>query len=228
VGRPITLFPQEAPYWIFQWARVNNVRRDVLIQSLMPFLMDGKLVARVGIEPHGCLAPLKTLFKWLAREKSHPLQPGFRDNPPEVAGAPARVILAALEVESIFREAEPTNAQGLRDRAISEGLYSTAVEGLTGKAQVVGKIRSTRPRHGCASNQTDDGYAKENQVGAPTGPRPNESPYQASRESNCSYYATERKRPSLLTRPIWRIGRVSCHSCTRTASATRQWRSGTL
>ena len=64
----------------------------------MPFLMDGKLVARVGIEPHGCLAPLKTLFKWLAREKSHPLQPGFRDHPPEVAGASTRVILSAQEV----------------------------------------------------------------------------------------------------------------------------------
>jgi integrase/recombinase XerD len=76
---------------------------------------------------HGCLAPLKTFFKWLARENHILYNPASEITLPKLPKHLPRVILSAQEVESILREAEPTNAQGLRDRAMLETLYSTGL-----------------------------------------------------------------------------------------------------
>jgi len=76
---------------------------------------------------HGCLAPLKTLFKWLARENHILYNPASEITLPKLPKHLPRVILSAQEVEAILREAEPTNAQGLRDRAMLETLYSTGL-----------------------------------------------------------------------------------------------------
>jgi integrase/recombinase XerD len=55
-----------------------------------------------------------------------------------------RVILSAQEVESILREAEPTNAQGLRDRAMLETLYSTGLRRMELPALAVYDVDLTR------------------------------------------------------------------------------------
>jgi integrase/recombinase XerD len=75
----------------------------------------------------GCLAPLKTFFKWLAKENHIPYNPASELDLPKLPKHLPRVILSIQEVEAILREAEPKSAPGLRDRAMLETLYSTAL-----------------------------------------------------------------------------------------------------
>jgi integrase/recombinase XerD len=75
----------------------------------------------------GCLAPLKTFFKWLAKENHILYNPASEITLPKLPKHLPRVILSIQEVEAILREAEPTNPSGLRDRAMLETLYSTAL-----------------------------------------------------------------------------------------------------
>jgi integrase/recombinase XerD len=84
----------------------------------------------------GCLAPLKTFFKWLARENHIPYNPASELTLPQAPKHLPRVILSVQEIEAILREAEPKSPQGLRDRAMLETLYSTGLRRmeLTGLA----------------------------------------------------------------------------------------------
>lgn len=84
----------------------------------------------------GCLAPLKTFFKWLAKENHIPFNPASELTLPQPPKHLPRVILSVQEIETILREAEPKSAQGLRDRAMLETLYSTGLRRmeLTGLA----------------------------------------------------------------------------------------------
>src|SRR3974390_2298610 len=84
----------------------------------------------------GCLAPLKTFFKWLAKENHIPYNPASEITLPQPPKHLPRVILSVQEIEAILREAEPKTPQGLRDRAMLETLYSTALRRmeLTGLA----------------------------------------------------------------------------------------------
>jgi integrase/recombinase XerD len=75
----------------------------------------------------GCLAPLKTFFKWLARENHILYNPASEITLPKLPKHLPRVILSIQEIEAILREAEPTNPSGLRDRAMLETLYSTGL-----------------------------------------------------------------------------------------------------
>ncbi len=75
----------------------------------------------------GCLAPLKTFFKWLGRENHILYNPASELTLPRTPKHLPRVILSVPEVEAILREAEPTSTQGLRDRAMLETLYSTGL-----------------------------------------------------------------------------------------------------
>jgi integrase/recombinase XerD len=72
----------------------------------------------------GCLAPLKTFFKWLAKENHIPFNPASELTLPQPPKHLPRVILSVEEIEAILAEAEPKSAQGLRDRAMLETLYS--------------------------------------------------------------------------------------------------------
>jgi integrase/recombinase XerD len=75
----------------------------------------------------GALAPLKTWFKWLAREHHIPCDPASElDLPPCPKHLP-RFILSVREVEAILAEADPVTPYGLRDRAMLELLYSTGL-----------------------------------------------------------------------------------------------------
>ena len=75
----------------------------------------------------GCLAPLKTFFKWLAKENHILYNPASEITLPKLPKHLPRVILSIQEIEAILREAEPSTASGLRDRAMLETLYSTAL-----------------------------------------------------------------------------------------------------
>jgi integrase/recombinase XerD len=75
----------------------------------------------------GCLAPLKTFFKWLTKENHILYNPASELALPKLPKHLPRVILSIQEIEAILREAEPTSPSGLRDRAMLETLYSTAL-----------------------------------------------------------------------------------------------------
>lgn len=75
----------------------------------------------------GALAPLKTWFKWLTRERHIACDPARElDLPPCPKHLP-RFILSVREVEAILAEADPGTPYGLRDRAMLELLYSTGL-----------------------------------------------------------------------------------------------------
>ncbi len=73
------------------------------------------------------LAPLKTWFKWLTRAHHIPANPAADLELPQPPKSLPRAILSVDEVEAVLREADPGNAQGLRDRALLETLYATGV-----------------------------------------------------------------------------------------------------
>ena len=75
----------------------------------------------------GCLAPLKTFFNWLVRENHILYNPASELVLPMQPKRLPRALLTVDEIEAILREAEPTNAQGVRDRAMLELLYSTGL-----------------------------------------------------------------------------------------------------
>jgi len=76
---------------------------------------------------HGCLAPLKTFFKWLTREHHIPYNPAAELVLPKQPKRLPRTLLAVADIEAILHEAEPATAAGLRDRAMLELLYATGL-----------------------------------------------------------------------------------------------------
>jgi integrase/recombinase XerD len=75
----------------------------------------------------GCLAPLKTFFKWMARENHILYNPASELELPKQPKRLPRALLSVDDIEAILREAVPDNASGLRDRAMLELLYSTGL-----------------------------------------------------------------------------------------------------
>ncbi len=73
------------------------------------------------------LAPLKTWFKWLSRSHHILANPAADLDLPRQPKSLPRSVPSVQEVEAILREAEPSNAQGLRDRAMLETLYATGL-----------------------------------------------------------------------------------------------------
>jgi integrase/recombinase XerD len=76
---------------------------------------------------HGGLAPLKTWFQWLARENHILYNPASELVLPKQPKRLPRTLLSVADIEAILREAEPTSAPGLRDRAMLELLYATGL-----------------------------------------------------------------------------------------------------
>jgi integrase/recombinase XerD len=76
---------------------------------------------------HGCLAPLKTWFKWLTREHHIASNPASELQLPKQPKRLPRTLLAVQDIEAILHEAEPGSAAGLRDRAMLEVLYATGL-----------------------------------------------------------------------------------------------------
>jgi integrase/recombinase XerD len=73
------------------------------------------------------LTPLKTFFKWLARENHILYNPASElDVPPKPKRLP-KTILPPETIETILKQPDVTTVEGLRDRAILEVLYSTGI-----------------------------------------------------------------------------------------------------
>lgn len=76
---------------------------------------------------HGALAPLKTFFKWLAKENHILWNPASElELPPQPKHLP-RTLLSVADVEQILAAIDHATVTGLRDRAMLEVLYSTAL-----------------------------------------------------------------------------------------------------
>lgn len=75
----------------------------------------------------GCLAPVKTFFRWLARENHILYNPASELVLPRQPKRLPRTLLSVQDVEAILNEAEPASAQGVRDRTMLETLYSTGL-----------------------------------------------------------------------------------------------------
>jgi len=76
---------------------------------------------------HAALTPLKTFFKWLAKENHILWNPASElELPPQPKHLP-RALLSIEDVEAILRAADHASITGLRDRAMLEVLYSTGL-----------------------------------------------------------------------------------------------------
>ena len=73
------------------------------------------------------IAPLKSWFRWMARENHLLFNPASELQLPKLPQHLPRAILSIPEVEAILAEAEPSTPQGVRDRAMLETLYSTGL-----------------------------------------------------------------------------------------------------
>lgn len=73
------------------------------------------------------MVPLKTWFKWLARENHILYNPASELILPRPSRHLPRTILSIQDVEAVLQEADPSTPYGLRDRALLELLYSTGV-----------------------------------------------------------------------------------------------------
>ena len=75
----------------------------------------------------GCLAPLKTWFKWLARERHIGRDPAAALRLPKLPRRLPRVLLSVRDIEAIFAQPDTSTLAGLRDRAMLELLYATGL-----------------------------------------------------------------------------------------------------
>ena len=103
------------------------------------------------------LAAIKLWFKWLTRSH-HILANPASDL--ELPRTPKRLpgrILSSAEVQALTREAEPSNASGVRDRALLELLYATGVRRSEAASLGVYDVDSNRGvlwvRHGKGGRQ---------------------------------------------------------------------------
>jgi integrase/recombinase XerD len=98
------------------------------------------------------LAPLKTWFRWLSREHHILANPAADLDLPRQPKRLPRSVPSVQEVEAILAEAEPTSAQGLRDRALLEVLYATGLRRMELAGTAVYDVDLTRGilwvRHG--------------------------------------------------------------------------------
>lgn len=103
------------------------------------------------------LAAIKLWFKWLTRERHIPANPASElELPRQQRRLPAR-ILSAQQVQAILAQAEPVNAQGLRDRALLEVLYASGIRRAEAASLGVYDVDARRQvlwvRHGKGGHQ---------------------------------------------------------------------------
>ena len=76
------------------------------------------------------LSPIKSWFKWLARENYILFNPASELDMPRLNRSLPKHILTASEVDQIINGADANTALGVRDRAILETFYSTGLRRL--------------------------------------------------------------------------------------------------
>jgi integrase/recombinase XerD len=73
------------------------------------------------------LLPLRTFFRWCARERLVLYNPAAELELPKRPKHLPRHVLSIAEVEAVIAQTDPTTPNGLRDRAMLEVLYSSAI-----------------------------------------------------------------------------------------------------
>jgi len=73
------------------------------------------------------LTPIKTFFKWLARENYILSNPASELELPKLPGSLPKVILAQEEMEQILNQPDVSTAEGIRDRAMMEIFYTCGI-----------------------------------------------------------------------------------------------------
>lgn len=76
---------------------------------------------------HGCLVPVRALFKWLCRQNLLLANPAADLELPRAEKRLPRHVLTAAEAERVLGLPDITNPLGQRDRAVLETLYSTGM-----------------------------------------------------------------------------------------------------
>ncbi|MBI5688532.1 MAG: site-specific tyrosine recombinase XerC [Verrucomicrobia bacterium] len=76
---------------------------------------------------HGCLVPVRALFKWLCRQNHLLANPAADLDLPRAEKRLPRHVLTAAEAEHVLALPNIADPLGLRDRAILETLYSTGM-----------------------------------------------------------------------------------------------------
>lgn len=76
---------------------------------------------------HTCLSALRAFFKWLTQENLILYNPASELELPKLGHRLPRDVLSARQVETVLNKPDVKTPIGLRDRAILETLYSTAM-----------------------------------------------------------------------------------------------------
>lgn len=76
---------------------------------------------------HGCLVPVRALFKWLCRHNHLLANPAADLDLPRAEKRLPRHVLTASEAERVLAMPDVSEPMGLRDRAILEAFYSTGM-----------------------------------------------------------------------------------------------------
>lgn len=103
---------------------------------------DGRLLS-LGSQ-HVLLTPLQGFFKWLVRERRLLYNPAAELILPKKPKQLPHTLLSVEEIEAIFAQPDLTTAEGLRDRALLEVFYATAIRRLE-LAQL--DLADVDPRH---------------------------------------------------------------------------------
>lgn len=77
----------------------------------------------------GHLVAVRALFRWAARHRRIAFDPAAAIELPRLRRLRPRGVLDAAEVEAVLAQPDVTTLEGMRDRAIMETLYSTAIRG---------------------------------------------------------------------------------------------------
>lgn len=76
---------------------------------------------------HARIVPIKSFFKWLARQNFLLVNPAAEVEPPRTEHRLPKAVLTATEAEKVINQPNIKEPLGLRDRAILEVFYSTGI-----------------------------------------------------------------------------------------------------
>lgn len=121
--------------WFSIWARERGILRPIEVtrpilerfqRHLFHYRKANGLPLSFGSQSHR-IAALKAFYRWLVRQNIVPANPAADIEVPRRARMLPREVLSAAEVETVIAQADISDPEGLRDRAILETFYSTGM-----------------------------------------------------------------------------------------------------
>ena len=118
-----------------EWTEVREIRRPTevdrtLVEKYQKHLFyrrkaNGKPLSRSS--QFGLLAPVRTYFKWLARQRLIAVNPAVDLELPRRETTLPPMVLTPSQAESILAQPDVETRLGIRDRTMLEVLYSTGM-----------------------------------------------------------------------------------------------------